>query len=68
MSDSDGAGRGGGQRGRPRARGDDPVVAGLRQLWRGLEAEPVPDDFLALIERIESAPGEDAPGRKGGQA
>jgi hypothetical protein len=47
-------------RGRPRTDGrDDPVIAGLRRLWNDVENEPVPDEFLALLEQIEK--GADAP-------
>ncbi len=31
----------------------DPISAGLRALWASLEDEPVPDDFLALLDRMD---------------
>lgn len=33
---------------------DDPVAAGLRRLWADVEAEPVPDSFLDLLDRFDS--------------
>lgn len=33
----------------------DPISAGLRALWASLEEEPVPDDFLALLDRMDDA-------------
>lgn len=41
---------------RPRrtAAGQDAISAGLRALWAALEDEPVPDDFLKLLDRIEA--------------
>lgn len=36
----------------------DPISAGLRALWASLEDEPVPDDFLTLLDRMDDA---DAP-------
>lgn len=33
----------------------DPISAGLRALWASLEEEPVPDDFLALLDRMDEA-------------
>ncbi|MEN9933257.1 MAG: Anti-sigma factor NepR [Pseudomonadota bacterium] len=41
----------------------DPISAGLRALWASLEEEPVPDDFLALLDRMDEA---DAPRPAGG--
>ena len=33
----------------------DPIAEGLRQLYRNVAAEPVPDEFLELLSRIDSA-------------
>lgn len=33
----------------------DPISAGLKALWAAMEDEPVPDDFLALLDRIDKA-------------
>lgn len=56
MGDASGQLKAGAPRGRPRmdAR-DDPVMAGLRKLWSDVENEPVPEEFLALIDRIDGA-------------
>jgi hypothetical protein len=32
----------------------DAIAAGLRQLFAPLAAEPVPDEFLALLDRIDA--------------
>lgn len=40
--------------------GGDAVAAGLRQLWTQMENEPVPEDFLDILDRIDSARGTDA--------
>ncbi|MFQ3595880.1 MAG: NepR family anti-sigma factor [Sphingomonadaceae bacterium] len=34
---------------------DDPIAAGLRRLWQEVEAEPVPESFLDLLDRIDAA-------------
>ncbi|WP_372918109.1 NepR family anti-sigma factor [Sandarakinorhabdus sp.] len=34
--------------------GQDAISAGLRALWAALEDEPVPDDFLKLLDQIEA--------------
>lgn len=49
--------RPGGQGNAPRTRraADDPVAAGLRRLWSDVEAEPVPDEFLRLLDAIDEA-------------
>lgn len=58
---SDGAPRGpvSAPRGRT-VRERDPINAGLRRMWADAEQEPLPDDLLALIQRI------DGPARDGG--
>lgn len=33
----------------------DPVSLGLRKLWQDVEKEPVPDEFLALLDEIDAA-------------
>lgn len=33
----------------------DPISAGLKALWANVEKEPVPDEFLALLDRIDAA-------------
>jgi hypothetical protein len=33
----------------------DPVSMGLRKLWQDVEMEPVPDEFLALLDAIDAA-------------
>lgn len=33
----------------------DPIAEGLRRLWAEAEAEPVPDDFLDILDRIDAA-------------
>lgn len=33
----------------------DPVSLGLRKLWQDVEKEPVPDEFLALLDAIDAA-------------
>jgi hypothetical protein len=66
MNDGPGRPKGGG---RPRRAADDPVAAGLKRLWADVEAEPVPDDFLRLLDAIDEARGADGPARdKGGNA
>jgi hypothetical protein len=32
----------------------DPISAGLKALWAAMENEPVPDEFLALLDRIDA--------------
>jgi hypothetical protein len=34
---------------------DDPIVAGLRTLYREVLLEPVPDDFSDLLAQIDAA-------------
>ncbi len=36
-------------------KGPDPIADGLRQLWADVEAEPVPDDFFDILDRIDAA-------------
>lgn len=33
----------------------DLVSDALRQLWANAESDPVPDDFLALLDRLDEA-------------
>jgi hypothetical protein len=33
----------------------DPIAVGLQQLFATVANEPVPDEFLALLDRIEAA-------------
>lgn len=40
---------------RPAEAAPDPISAGLKALWAAMENEPVPDEFLALLDRIDSA-------------
>lgn len=41
----------------------DPVSLGLRKLWQHVENEPVPAEFLALLDAIDAArsPAPDQP-------
>ncbi|WP_430447206.1 NepR family anti-sigma factor [Sphingorhabdus contaminans] len=32
----------------------DPIAAALRQMHDGIASEPVPDDFLSLLDQLES--------------
>lgn len=36
----------------------DPVTAGLRQLFAKIEEEPIPDEFLRLLDEIEARSAE----------
>lgn len=38
-----------------RAARPDLVSEALRQLWSNAENDPVPDDFLALLDRLDAA-------------
>jgi hypothetical protein len=38
----------------------DPVSLGLRKLWHELESEPVPAEFLDLLDAIDAARTEPA--------
>lgn len=40
--------------GTPRDGRADLVSDALRQLWANAESDPVPDDFLALLDRLDS--------------
>lgn len=42
-----------------RAGRPDLVSEALRQLWANAESDPVPDDFLALLDRLDNARGLD---------
>ena len=35
--------------------GVDPIAVGLQKLFAAVAEEPVPDDFMALLDRIEAA-------------
>ena len=37
-----------------RDRPTDPISRGLRKLWQDVALEPVPDDFLSLLDKIQS--------------
>ena len=41
-------------------RGVDPVTAGLKQLFAAVESEPIPDDFMRLLDEIDAARDGDA--------
>lgn len=34
---------------------DDPIVMGLKRLYDSVLIEPVPDDFMGLLERIDAS-------------
>lgn len=38
----------------PRPGRPDLVSEALRQLWASAESDPVPDEFLALLDRLDS--------------
>jgi Anti-sigma factor NepR len=38
----------------------DPIAAALRQMHDGIASEPVPDDFLALLDQLEERMAEKA--------
>lgn len=38
-----------------RANQPDPIAEGLRKIWENVEKEPVPDDFLDILDRIDVA-------------
>lgn len=42
-------------------RTEDPIVMGLRRLWSEVESEGVPDDFLDLLDQIDSRRAEAEP-------
>ena len=47
-----------GDRDERRIRADyDAIGAGLRQLWQSIENEPVPADFLILLDKIDARIG-----------
>ena len=37
-----------------RRRSEDPIAMGLRRLWTDVEDEAVPDDFLSLLDEIDT--------------
>ena len=41
--------------------GVDPITVGLQHLFAAVAEEPVPDDFMALLDRIEAAEREREP-------
>ena len=46
---------------------EDPIAMGLRRLWADVESEAVPDDFLDLLDQIDSRRAEtDSGGKTGG--
>lgn len=47
------------------AEGSDPIAEGLRRLYQGVESEPVPEDFLNLLRRIDAAIADPAAGDEG---
>lgn len=38
----------------------DPITAALRQMHDGIASEPVPDDFLSLLDQLEERMAEKA--------
>lgn len=53
------------------AAGIDPISVGLQRLFESVADEPVPDDFMALLDRIEAAERErdsNEPPSAGGRA
>lgn len=38
----------------------DPIAAALRQMHDGIASEPVPDDFLSLLDQLEERMAEKA--------
>lgn len=38
----------------PAKSGADPIATGLQQLFAPLAAEPIPDEFMALLDRIDA--------------
>ena len=45
--------------------GGDPIVDGLRRLYDDVASEPVPDEFMNLLNQIDKARA-GKPGEKGG--
>jgi hypothetical protein len=41
--------------------GVDPITVGLQHLFAAVIEEPIPDDFMALLDRIEAAEREREP-------
>lgn len=59
--------------GNPATGAPDPIALGLRKLWADVENEAVPDEFLALLDRIDdrldgdmSSPDSPDPAKTGG--
>ncbi len=44
-----------GRPGNGRVPAKDAISAGLRKLWAEVEDEPVPDDFMALLDKVDAA-------------
>jgi RNA polymerase sigma-70 factor, ECF subfamily len=66
---SKGSGRDSGDFRRAASDRSDPISSGLRKLWDDVALEPVPDDFLSLLDRIQTerdAPEASAGRRSGG--
>lgn len=38
----------------PAKNGADPIATGLQQLFAPLAAEPIPDEFMALLDQIDA--------------
>jgi|JI8StandDraft_2_1071088.scaffolds.fasta_scaffold03598_2 hypothetical protein len=49
------------KRRRGRQPSDDPVSLGLRKLWQHVETEPVPREFLDLLDAIDAARAQSRP-------
>ncbi len=49
------------KRRRGRQPSDDPVSLGLRKLWQHVETEPVPREFLDLLDAIDAARAQGEP-------
>lgn len=47
-------------------RDNDPITMGLRRLWADVESEEVPDDFLSLLDEIDSKRAGGGPDEAGG--
>ncbi|WP_199555229.1 NepR family anti-sigma factor [Sandaracinobacteroides hominis] len=46
----------------------DPIADGLRRLWADAEAEPIPDDFLDILDRVDAARATPTNSQSEGQA
>jgi hypothetical protein len=45
------------RRATPHSAAVDPIEAGLRELFRAMAEEPLPEEFKALLDRIDAAAG-----------